>query len=150
MSFDIIRLETLRDTSRPFRRRKIVGRGPGSKRGKTCGRGIKGMGSRSGYKIRAGKEGGGVPLFRRIPVRGFTRGRFLKKPDVINLDMIDTLFKDHEVVSLESLTEKGFIRGPSHGIKVLSKGSITKKVTFDGVTFSQAAKEKLSQAGINV
>lgn len=150
MSFDIISLDNLHNTSRPHRRRKIVGRGPGSKRGKTCGRGVKGMGSRSGYKIRAGKEGGGVPLFRRIPTRGFTRGRFLKKLDVVNLDTIDLLFKDNEVVSMETLREKGYIRGPSFGIKVLGIGALTKKVKFEVDAFSSSAKEKLSQLGINV
>lgn len=146
----IIRLESLENTSRPFKRRKIVGRGPGSKRGKTSGRGVKGMGSRSGYKIRAGKEGGGIPLWRRIPCRGFSQERFARRLDTINLECIEEIYKDNEIVSMETLREKGYIRGESYGVKVLGNGTLTKKVSFQVDAFSAQAKEKLLAGGFNV
>jgi large subunit ribosomal protein L15 len=146
----IFSLDRLQNSSRPYKRRKIVGRGPGSKRGKTCGRGVKGMGARSGYKTRAGKESGAIPLYRRVPIRGFSQERFAKKLDVINLDRIDALYNDNEIVSMETLKEKGYLRGFSNGVKVLGKGEITKKLSFKVDAFSKSAKEKLSQAGINV
>ena len=145
-----LKLDSLKNSSRPAKRRIIVGRGPGSRRGKTSRRGQKGMGARSGYQTRQGHEGGGVPLFKRLPTRGFTRGRFLRRLDVINLDLIERLFKDGEIVSLESLREKGYIKGNSHGVKVLGNGTLTKKVTFQVEALSESAKEKLLKAGISI
>lgn len=145
-----LKLENLKNTSRPHKRRIIVGRGPGSRRGKTSTRGQKGAGSRCGYKTRQGHEGGGVPLFKRLPTRGFTRGRFLRRLDVINLDLIDKLFADGETVSLESLREKGYIKGCSHGVKILGNGTLTKKVNFQVEAVSESAKEKLNKAGISI
>lgn len=138
-----IKLEQLSNSTRPYKRRKLLGRGPGSGSGKTSGRGVKGAGSRSGYRVRAGKEGGGVPLFRRVPTRGFSNARFAKKLDCINLDKIDALYKEGEVVSLETLIEKGCFSARSHGVKVLGKGSLTKKLNFQVESFSASAKKKL-------
>ncbi len=143
-----IQLESLSNTSRPKKRRKLLGRGPGSKRGKTSGRGEKGMGARSGYKTRLGYVGGGVPLHKRVPTRGFSNARFACKLDVINLAQIETLYNDGETVSLETLREKGFIKGQSNGIKVLANGTLSKKVSFKVEGFSDGAKEKLKEAGI--
>lgn len=145
-----LKLETLSNTSRPKKRRKLLGRGPGSKRGKTCCRGQKGEGARSGYKRRMGYEGGGVPLHKRVPTRGFSNARFACKLDVINLGQIDVVYKDGETVSLESLREKGFIKGKSNGIKVLAAGKLSKKITFKVEAFSEMAKEKLKEAGISI
>lgn len=150
MTKPIIQLDQLKNSTRPYKRRKLLGRGPGSGSGKTSGRGVKGAGSRSGYKIRAGKEGGGVPLFRRVPTRGFSNARFAKKLDCVNLDKIDLLYKEGEVVSLESLKEKGFIRGKSHGIKVLGKGTLTKKLIFQVDAISASAQEKMRSVGIQI
>lgn len=144
------KLENLRNTTRPYKRRLVVGRGPGSGRGKTSARGQKGMGARSGYQTRQGYEGGGVPLFKRLPTRGFTRGRFLRKLDVINLEQIEKLYQNGETVSLESLREKKYIKGISHGVKVLGVGTLTKKVKFQVEAVSESAKEKLKQAGISI
>ena len=141
MSDEMFTLESLSNYTRGRKRRKMVGRGPSSGHGKTCCRGIKGAGSRSGYKRRYGYEGGGVPLHKRVPTRGFTRGAHLKRKDIINFSEIDKLYKDGEVVSLETLREKNFIKGSSHGVKVLAKGTLTKKVTFDVKAFSQAAEK---------
>ena len=71
-----------------------------------------------------------MPLFKRLPTRGFTRGRFLRKLDVINLYQIEKMYENGETVSIESLREKKFIKGVSHGLKVLGEGSLTKKVKF--------------------
>lgn len=145
-----IGLESLKDVSRPRKRKKIVGRGVGSKRGKTSCRGQKGMGARSGYKTRQGYIGGGVPLHKRMPTRGFSNVAFQRKLDVINLAEIEKLYKDGETVSLETLKSKKYIKGHSHGIKVLGDGSLTKKVTFKVKNFSEGAKRKLKEAGMKI
>jgi len=143
-------LENLQNTTRPSKRRKLLGRGPGSKSGKTSGRGHKGAGSRSGYKSRRGYLGGTVPLHRRLPTRGFSNVRFACKLDAINLAQIEVSFKDGEVVSLETLRAKGLIKRNSHGVKILADGTLTKKVTFNVEGFSGQAKEKLSALGVNL
>lgn len=143
-------LNSLKNTTRPFKRRIVVGRGPGSKRGKTSRRGQKGDKSRSGYKTRLGYEGGGVPLFKRLPTRGFNNKRFACKFDVINLEQIEKMYEDGQTVSLETLKEKGYIKGKSNGIKVLGQGTLTKKVTFQVEAVSESAREKLEQAGISI
>lgn len=145
-----LKLESLQNPSRPYKRRIIVGRGPGSRKGKTCRRGQKGMKARAGYKTRQGFEGGGVPLFKRLPTRGFTRGRFLRRLDVINLDQIEQLFNDGEIVSLETLREKNWIKGSSYGVKVLGQGLLKKKVQFQVEALSKTARNKLKQAGISI
>jgi large subunit ribosomal protein L15 len=145
-----IKLETLHNESRPYKGKKRLGRGPGSKKGKTCGRGIKGAGSRSGWKARHGKEGGGVPLYRRSPTRGFSNARFAKRLDIINLERVDELFEEGETVSVETLREKGYIQGPSNGVKILGKGALTKKLIFQIENVSAHAKEKLNEAGVAI
>lgn len=144
------RLEALKNSSAVRKRKKLVGRGPSSGRGKTCGRGNKGSGARSGYKVRLGSEGGGVPLHRKVPTRGFSHAKFRKSLDVINLGLIERLYSDGEIVSMETLREKGFIRGRSHGIKILGYGELKKKVTFEGVAMSSGAKKKLGISDVVV
>lgn len=144
-----VKLESLCNASRPHKRRKLLGRGPGSKHGKTSCRGQKGMGARSGYKTRQGYVGGGVPLHKRVPTRGFSNARFACKLDVINLGQIETMYQPGETVSLESLREKGFIKGQSNGIKVLADGTLSKKVSFQVEAFSKGAQDKLKEAGIS-
>lgn len=150
MNQEPIKLESLKNTSRPYKRRKLLGRGVGCKRGKTCGRGHKGDGSRSGHKQRYGNIGSGVPLHRKVPTRGFSHVRFAKRLDVVNLDQIEAVFEAGDTVSLESLKQKGFIRGASYGVKVLGNGTLTKKVKFDVAAISESAKEKLKNAGISI
>lgn len=144
----MITLHSLADTSRPSKRRKVVGRGPGSNRGKTSCRGQKGDGSRSGYKRRYGYQGGGVPLHRRVPTRGFSNVQFACRLDTINLGLIDKLYTEGETVSLETLRQKRYIKGDSYGIKVLGEGTLTKKLTFQVEAISENAKAKLKEAGI--
>ena len=137
-------LHKLKDTSRYRKNANRVGRGPGSGRGKTSCRGQKGEGSRSGYKRRFGFEGGGVPLYRRVPTRGFTRGRFAKPKMHITLAVIDAHYDDGEVVQYETLFQKGLApRRLQGGIKVLANGELTKKVTIEAQRFSKEAIRKL-------
>jgi large subunit ribosomal protein L15 len=143
-------LNTLKNASRPKKDRKRVGRGIGSGVGKTCGRGQKGAGARSGYKRRYSYEGGQARLFEKLPTRGFSRVRFQKRCDVINLDQIEEIFQDGDEVSLETLREKGFISGPSYGIKVLGNGELTRKVTIKARKISASAKAKCEASGATV
>jgi large subunit ribosomal protein L15 len=142
-------LAQLKDTYRHRKNVQRVGRGPGSKRGKTSCRGAKGDKSRSGYKRRTSQEGGQLPLFRKLPIRGFTRGRFYKESLAINLGMIEKLYNDGEVVNFESLRAKGLApRELPGGIKVLGNGELTKNVTIEAHRFSSSAKEKLEKGKI--
>lgn len=141
-------LNNLKNTTRPAKARKRVGRGLGSKLGKTCGRGEKGAGARAGYKRRHGKEGGNMPLFMKIPIRGFNNFRFRRAYDVVNLDQLDKVFKDGDTISVETLRERGFISGPTHGIKLLGKGELTKKVKIHVHALSDSAREKLTRSKI--
>ncbi len=121
----------------------------GSGLGKTCGRGHKGAGSRSGWKSRARYEGGQLPLYRKLPGRGFSNARFQKKLDAVNLGQIEALFNDGDVVNVQTLREAGFLSGSSYGIKVLSEGTLTKKVRIEAQAVSKKAEEKLQQAKIS-
>ena len=145
-----MKLNELKNSTRPYKQPKRRGRGIGSKLGKTSGRGHKGAGSRAGWKSRARYEGGQMPLYRRMPVRGFTRGRFLRRFDVINLGDIESLFNDGEVVNVRTLREKGFLKGNSFGLKVLGHGELTKKIAIEAVAVSESAKEKLERAGLSI
>ncbi|MFA5250666.1 MAG: 50S ribosomal protein L15 [Parachlamydiales bacterium] len=129
-----------------------VGRGPGSGRGKTASRGQKGAKSRSGYKRRYGYEGGQMRLFRKLPCRGFTRGRHVKPMFILNLDQIEQHFEAKEEVSLEALKAKGLV--PSYvtgGLKILSQGELKKKVKkIIASKISGAAREKLEKMQIEI
>lgn len=143
-------LHTLKDTCRKRKSRKRVGRGLGSKLGKTCGRGEKGAGSRSGYKRRWGKEGGNMPLFMKLPIRGFNNARFRKAFDVINIEQIEAVFQDGESVNIDTLREKGFISGKTHGVKLLGNGELKKKVKIHVQAISSGAREKLTQSKVHI
>lgn len=146
----MITLSQLANTHRPKKKVQRVGRGVGSKRGKTCGRGNKGDKARQGYKHRFGHEGGQIPLYKKLPTRGFTNGRFTSYVFAINLQMIDKLYQDGEIVSLNTLQEKGIApRRVSGGLKILSNGELTKKVSIEARFFSQATEEKLKKQGIS-
>lgn len=144
----MISLDKLKNTSRPAKTRKRVGRGLGSKSGKTCGRGEKGAGARAGYKRRYGKEGGNMPLFMKLPIRGFSNARFRREYDVVNLEQLNDIFNDGDTVSFETLRERGFATGRSHGIKLLGTGELKKKVTIRVQAMSDTAREKLTRAKI--
>jgi large subunit ribosomal protein L15 len=143
-------LSRLKDTSRPPKKVQRIGRGIGSKRGATSGRGGKGDSARQGYSKRFGYEGGQVPLYRKLPIRGFTRGTFVKPSVAVNLATIEAYFEDNEVVSQKTLRERGLIpRRLPGGIKILSNGEITKKVTIEAHAFSETAVKKLQEKNIS-
>ena len=121
------------------------GRGVGTGNGKTAGRGHKGLYARSGGKVRAGFEGGQMPLARRIPKRGFNNV-YAKPLTAINLVVLNR-FEDGAVVDAAALIEKGIIDACPYGLKVLSNGTLTKKITVEAAAFSESAKEKIEQAG---
>ena len=123
------------------------GRGVGTGNGKTAGRGHKGQNARTGGGVRPGFEGGQIPLYRRLPKRGFTNSLFKKEYAIINLETLDKLFNDGDAVSMETLLEKGVIRKELNGLKVLGRGEITKKLTVKAAIFSASAKEKIEAAG---
>ena len=123
------------------------GRGPGSGNGKTGGRGHKGQNARTGGGVRPGFEGGQIPLYRRLPKRGFTNSLFKKEYAIINLETLDKLFNDGDAVSMEVLLEKGIVKKELNGLKVLARGEITKKLTVKAAKFSAEAKEKIEAAG---
>ena len=121
------------------------GRGSGSGNGKTAGRGHKGQKARSGGGTRIGFEGGQMPLARRIPKRGFNN-IFAKPLTAVNLAVLNR-FEDGAVVDAAALIEAGIIHECPYGLKVLSNGTLTKKITVKAAAFSESAKEKIEQAG---
>lgn len=143
-------LNNLQNESRPFVKRRRVGRGQGSGLGKTSGRGQKGAGARSGYKRRLGYEGGQMRMFMKLPIRGFSNARFRRALHAVNLQDIEATYQDGEAVTIESLAERGFIRGRTYGVKLLAKGVLTKKVTIEVDGVSRGARDKLEQAKIQV
>ena len=147
----MITLSNLKNTHRPHKKVQRVGRGVGSKRGKTCGRGNKGDRSRRGYKTSFGKEGGQMPLYRKLPCRGFVNGRFKSDVYAINLSLIEMLYGDGEVVNMETLRQKGYApRTAPGGLKILANGDLKKKVTIEAHALSKAAEEKLKKLSIPV
>ncbi|NPB04648.1 MAG: 50S ribosomal protein L15 [Thermotogae bacterium] len=142
-------LSNLRPNPGAKRRRKRVGRGPGSGHGKTAGRGHKGQKSRSGGTKPLWFEGGQTPIYRRIPKRGFTPPNPTVY-EIVNLGQVDAKFQENEEVTPETLKSKGLVKGKLEGklIKILAKGDITKALVFKGIhAFSQSAREKIEKAG---
>jgi len=144
----MLTLGSLQNTTRPRKTSKRVGRGLGSGLGKTCGRGEKGAGSRSGYKRRHTYEGGQFRMFMKMPIRGFNNAQFRKEYAAVNLGQIDKMFEDGDVVNLASLMERGFVKGREILVKVLGNGELTKKVTIEADAFSKSAEEKLQKAKV--
>ena len=126
--------------------KKRVGRGPGSGLGKTSGKGQKGQKARSGVSIKAVFEGGQLPLYRRIPKRGFSNAKFKTVYAVINLDELNK-FEDGTVVTPALLKETGLVKKQFNGVKVLGTGKLEKKLTIQANKFSTSALEKIKEAG---
>ena len=123
------------------------GRGAGSGNGKTAGKGHKGQNARSGGGVRPGFEGGQLPLYRKLPKRGFKNVRFAKQYTVINVQSLNK-FNDGEVVDAAALLAYGIINDvQANGVKVLGEGELTKKLTVKAAVFSGAAKEKIEAVG---
>ena len=122
------------------------GRGAGSGNGKTAGKGHKGQNARSGGGVRPGFEGGQLPLYRKLPKRGFNNYRFGKKYAIINVQSLNK-FNDGEVVDTAALIAANLIDNVFDGVKVLGEGEIAKKLTVKATIFSANAKEKIEAAG---
>ena len=122
------------------------GRGPGSGNGKTAGKGHKGQNARSGGGVRLGFEGGQLPLYRKLPKRGF-HNKFATNYAIVNVATLNDKYEDGEIVNLESLKAKGIVKKPLDGLKVLGNGEISKKLTVEAKVFSATAKEKIEAAG---
>ncbi len=122
------------------------GRGAGSGNGKTAGKGHKGQNARSGGGVRPGFEGGQLPLYRKLPKRGFNNLRFGKQYTVINVESLNK-FNDGDVVDSAALLTAGVVSSVNYGVKVLGEGELTKKLTVKAKVFSASAKEKIEAVG---
>jgi large subunit ribosomal protein L15 len=133
------------------KRKKRVGRGPGSGHGKTASRGHKGQYASAGAKKPCFTfEGGQMPLFRRIPKRGFSHETWDRKFHVVNVGDLGRVYKDGDVVNAESLKRVGLAKGPADGIRVLGTGELTIKLTVKADHFSKSATEKIVAKGGSV
>ena len=121
------------------------GRGAGSGNGKTAGKGHKGQNARSGGGVRVGFEGGQLPLYRKLPKRGF-KNRFAVNYAVVNVAALNR-FEDGAVVDVETLKAAKLVRKELDGVKILGNGELTKKLTVKATVFSATAKEKIEAAG---
>ena len=121
------------------------GRGAGSGNGKTAGKGHKGQNARSGGGVRPGFEGGQLPLYRKLPKRGF-KNRFAINYAIVNVDSLNA-FENGAVVDLKALKDARIVRKELDGLKILGTGEITKKLTVKAAVFSATAKEKIEAAG---
>jgi large subunit ribosomal protein L15 len=129
-----------------FRKRKRVGRGPGSGHGKTSGRGHKGHKSRSGYSRKPSFQGGAMPMFRRIPKRGFNN-RWAVTVFAVNVGKLNDHFQDGDDVTLEAMSAKDVAKGTFDEVKILGDGELTKKLNVSAHRFSKSAEEKITAAG---
>ncbi len=131
----------------PRKKRKRVGRGPGSGSGKTCGRGHKGQQSRSGGGTPLGFEGGQMPLYRRLPKRGFNNSIFRKVFAIVNVGQLDAAFEDGATVDADSIRAARLVNAKKGPIKILGSGELTKKLTVKADQFSGSARQKIEAAG---
>lgn len=122
------------------------GRGTGSGNGKTAGKGHKGQNARSGGGVRPGFEGGQLPIYRKLPKRGFTNAKFKKEYAIVNVSALNK-FEDGTVVDVEMLLENKVVKNVFDGLKVLGNGELTKKLTVKAAVFSKSAKEKIEAVG---
>lgn len=141
-----MKLHTLYPNEGSRETRKRVGRGPGSGLGKTSGKGHKGQNARSGGGVRPGFEGGQLPLFRRLPKRGFTNAKFKTTYAVINLSDLNK-FEDGSVITPELLKDMGILKNQLDGVKVLGNGKLEKKLTVQANKFSATAVEAIEALG---
>ena len=130
-------------------RRKIVGRGPGSGLGKTSGKGHKGQNARSGGGVNPVFEGGQLPLYRRLPKRGFSNFKFKTRYATVNISDLN-MFEEGTLVTPALLKEVGLVKKELNGVKVLGDGELTKKLTIQANKFSQSAIEKIEESGSKI
>lgn len=141
-----MKLHELNPSEGAFQTKKRVGRGVSSGHGKTSGKGHKGQNARSGGGVRPGFEGGQLPLFRRLPKRGFSNAMFKVEYATINVSDLEK-FEDGAVVTPELLKEMGILKKQLSGVKVLGNGELTKKLTVKASKFSSSAIEKIEAKG---
>lgn len=127
--------------------RKRVGRGPGSGTGKTAARGNKGMGQHSTDQARRLSEGGQMPLFRRLPKRGFSNAQFRTVYQVVNVQDLEEFFEDGAKITPAALEQAGLIRNAGGPVKILGAGNLGKKLEVEATKFSASAAKKISAAG---
>ena len=145
MSEKSLKIGSIRKSHKSTKNKKRLGRGAGSGHGKTACRGSKGQRSRSGGGVRRGFEGGQMPLYRRVPKRGFT-SLSREKIVVINIEKLNC-FKDGSVVRLEHLIEKGLLKSQNASVKILGMGELKKKLKVRAHSFSNGATKKIIGAG---
>ena len=141
-----MKLNELRPAEGSVKENYRKGRGAGSGNGKTAGKGHKGQNARSGGGVRPGFEGGQLPLYRKLPKRGFNNSRFGNAYAVINVKSLNK-FNDGDVVDAAALLSAGIINNIFDGVKVLGEGELTKKLTVKAAVFSASAKEKIEAVG---
>ena len=147
-----MKLNTLKDNNGASTTSNRVGRGNGCGNGKTCGRGHKGQKSRSGGNVMPGFEGGQMPLYRRLPIRGFNNFNFKKNFVTINLTQLQNMIdnkklKKSETITLSVLQQAGFTKKTFDGLKVLGSGEVTDKISIDVQGISKSAQDKIEKAG---
>lgn len=140
-----MKLQDLQPSEGSARAAYRKGRGAGSGNGKTAGRGHKGQWARSGGGVRRGFEGGQMPLSRRLPKRGF-HNIFGTQYAPVNVSQL-AAFESGAVVTLEALIEKGIVRNPRDGVKILASGELDRALTVQAAAFSESAKQKIEAAG---
>ena len=129
------------------KRRKRVGRGESSGRGKTAGRGHKGCQSRSGGGVHPLSEGGQMPIFRRLPKRGFSNYNFRNEFAIVNVAQLERCFADGDTVDPDVLAKLRLIRGPAPRVKILAKGGLARRLTVAAHAFSAKARQVIEEAG---
>ena len=140
-----MRLHELKKPEGSTKAPKRIGRGQGTGQGTTAGRGMNGQNSRSGGGVRLGFEGGQMPLYRRLPKRGFNN-KWAKEYAEINVKDLNK-FDDGATVDAVALVEKGIVKKVLDGVKVLGNGELEKKLTVKAAKFSKSAAEKIEKAG---
>lgn len=142
-----MRLHDLKPNRGAVKRRKRIGCGESSGHGKTSCKGHKGQKARAGAGIRPGFEGGQMPLFRRLPKKGFSNAAFKTKFEVVNLSSLEKAFDDGDTVTEVTLREKNLVNRTCDAIKILGNGEITRKLTVQVDHVSSSAREKIEKAG---
>lgn len=143
-------MDNIKAPSGAVKKKRIIGRGNGSTRGGTSGRGSNGQNARSGGGVRLGFEGGQMPLYRRVARKGFSNYPFKIEYKTVNLRELENKYKDGETVNVETLKERGFLKGKNKRVKILGEGDITRKLTVDVEKISASAQAKIEAAGGNV
>mgnify|MGYP003108645509 CR=1 FL=1 len=142
-----MRLHELINSNGANRSKRRLGKGEGNGHGKTCGRGHKGSKSRSGYSIQPGFEGGQMPMYRRLPQRGFSNFKFHKNFAIVNLADLERIAEDVKEVDRDVLVKAGLVRDNSLPLKVLGNGEIKSALKVRADRFSASAKAKIEAAG---